>query len=321
MSIEYSIVIRTIGKAGEIYQTMLSCIERLEPQPREVIVVLPEGYDLPQEKLGFEKFVFSPKGMVEQRIYGIERCTSEYVLVCDDDLAFPEDFVRKLHQPLEEGIAEISVGPLLSFLPPAQGLNKYVAFLSASAAFTLFNKDKYIKILRSSGWSYNRNVTAAKHRYYHTDSAAWTCFFGRTQSLININMREEQWLDRYGYASLDDQTMFYKALKLGIKTVVVPDALYEHLDAKTSVKNKQRKIEFSMGFNRVVFWHRFIYGTEKHWAAKLLDIVAFRYYLAVQSLYNCFRQDRERRRLYKSGIKEGRKYLKSEEYRPFSMPD
>ena len=39
----YSIVIRTLGKAGEKYQTMLRCIDRLNDKPDEVLVVIPKG--------------------------------------------------------------------------------------------------------------------------------------------------------------------------------------------------------------------------------------------------------------------------------------
>ena len=69
--IDYSVIIRTLGTAGEKYENLLKSISALEPQPKEIIVVLPEGYDLPKEQLGWERFLFSPKGMVSQRVYGI----------------------------------------------------------------------------------------------------------------------------------------------------------------------------------------------------------------------------------------------------------
>ena len=56
---DYSIVIRTIGKAGEKYQALLNSIDRLEKKPCEVLVVLPRGYDKPKERLGYEKFIYN----------------------------------------------------------------------------------------------------------------------------------------------------------------------------------------------------------------------------------------------------------------------
>ena len=66
MNLDYSVIIRTTGKAGAKYQALLDSIAGLDPQPKEVIVVLPEGYALPSERLGWETFCFCPKGMVIQ---------------------------------------------------------------------------------------------------------------------------------------------------------------------------------------------------------------------------------------------------------------
>ena len=95
-SIDYSVVIRTVGKASEKYNKLLESIRKLNPQPKEVIVVLPIGYSLPQQRLGWERFVFSEKGMVKQRLYGMNTCNSSFALFCDDDVEFKPDFVEKL---------------------------------------------------------------------------------------------------------------------------------------------------------------------------------------------------------------------------------
>ena len=102
--IDYSVIIRTTGKAGEKYRCLLQSISKLEPQPKEVIVVLPEGYSLPEEQLGWEKFYFCPKGMVTQRMYGVEKCKTKYALNTDDDIAFEADFVKKLHEQVCNGM-------------------------------------------------------------------------------------------------------------------------------------------------------------------------------------------------------------------------
>ena len=109
-AIDYSVVIRTTGKAGEKYQRLLESVACLEPAPREVIVVLPEGYDLPEEQLGWETFYFCPRGMVIQRMTGIAKCKSRYALICDDDVMFGSDFVRQLYRPVEQGICTFSAG-------------------------------------------------------------------------------------------------------------------------------------------------------------------------------------------------------------------
>lgn len=322
MEIDYSVIIRTTGKAGEKYAGLLASIDSLVPKPREVIVVLPEGYDLPAQQLGWETFYFSPKGMVIQRMTGIEKCRTRYALICDDDVKFGPDFVQKLYQPVKEGKYRLSAGPLYSFLPP-RGANAALCTLMASAAPTLLHKsDRYISVLRSSGYSYNRHLLPG--RYYETQSVAWTCFFAEVSAIREIDLDAERWLDSHGYSSMDDQTMFYKAWLRGIKTIVVSDAVYEHLDARTSTRNNQEQALYAMGFNRVVFWHRFIYRQQRGILSSVWALACFGYH----TLWTVFFEllNLARRKTTRScfavkfcGLRDGWRYVKSEDYR--SLPE
>ena len=314
--IEYSVVIRTTGKAKEKYQRLLDSIAKLEPQPQEVIVVLPEGYNLPDERLGWETYYFSPKGMVIQRMIGIQNCRTKYALICDDDVCFSSDFVEKLYQPLKGDGYGFSAGPLYSFLPP-KGVNAVLCTIMASATPTVFHKDRYVTVLRSGGYSYNRNLKPKE--YYETQSVAWTCFFADIDAIKSIDFDAESWLDSHGYSSLDDQTMFYKAWLRGIKTVVVSDACYEHLDGKTSVRNNKEPVLFSLAYNRVVFWHRFVYEQQCNLIQKLWTWLCFKYRSLWLWLFDVM--DLARHRLTKQdfkikrkGVSEARKFVKSLEY-------
>ena len=235
--IEYSVIIRTIGMAGEKYQNLLDSIASLVPQPKAVIVVLPEGYGLPEERLGWETFCYSPKGMVAQRMHGVMQCKTPYALICDDDVSFGADFVQKLHEPIQMGIAGLTSGPLYSFLPE-KGIRSLVATTSGGAAPTIFHKDRYVSVLRTAGYSYNRNLHPEKKRFYETQSLPGTCFYADVAALRQVAFEEEKWIDQNGYSAYEDQTMFYKAWLRGIRTMVVADAEYVHQDAKTSWKSK-----------------------------------------------------------------------------------
>lgn len=81
----------------------------LAPQPEEVVVVLPYGYDFPNERLGYERFAFSEKGMVRQRVFAINDAKTPYVLLLDDDVEFEPDFVAKLLNTMTEAQAECCV--------------------------------------------------------------------------------------------------------------------------------------------------------------------------------------------------------------------
>ena len=315
MEIDYSVIIRTTGKAGEKYQCLLKSIAGLEPQPKEVIVVLPEGYALPEYQLGWETFYFCPKGMVIQRLYGIAQCKTAYALICDDDIAFSPDFVRKLHEPLESGKYGISAGPLTEFFP-RKGLPSVMSIITGAACPMLFHKERYNTVLRTTGYSYNRHICS--ERNYETQSAPWTCFYADMDKLRTIHFEDELWLDKNGYSAHDDTAMFFKAWIRGIKTIIVGGAIYQHLDAKTSTRGNREQFYYATGFNHVVFWHRFL--RDGNLMQRLWSRVCIHYRLVAEKLY--FRLNLIRDRMtseelsaFTEGTLEGWGWIETDEYR------
>lgn len=69
---KYCFTIRTLGTTGAKYQALLDSIKQQTIQPTAVFVVLANGYNPPKEQLGTETFLYTKKGMWNQRIYGIE---------------------------------------------------------------------------------------------------------------------------------------------------------------------------------------------------------------------------------------------------------
>lgn len=312
--IDYSVIIRTTGRAGEKYRRLLSSIEALEPRPREVIVVLPEGYALPVDQLGWETFYFCPKGMVIQRLHGIAMCKTKYALISDDDIAFESDFVQKLAAPLEMGVYGISAGPLVEFFPEP-GKQTLLSALLGGAVPTVLHRDRYNTVLKTTGYAFNRDLIPG--RLYETQSAPWTCFFADVQKLRSIRFEDELWLDRHGYSAHDDTAMFYKAWLRGVTPVIVSDAVYQHLDAKTS-RIENPKAAYAGGFNTVVFWHRFI-GTQcRSLPEKLWAKLCIRYHLLMREvldiLKNLRRHDSSGGLMFHKGVCAGWEWVRSAEY-------
>ena len=315
--ISYSVVIRTIGKAGEKYQRLLDSVDKLEPKPEEVIVVLPFGYDRPKEQLGYERFCYSEKGMVHQRQKGFEECRSEYALICDDDVCFGPDFVQKLYKPLKEGYGKISAAPLYSFLPQ-KGFRAFIDCLSGAAAPTLFHKNQYVSVLNTSGYSYNRHLKTSKE-LYESQSLPGTCFFCETKGILAAGLEEEFWVDARKYSSMEDQVLIYKAWLRGMKSVVVPDAEYEHLDGKTSTQGDKSPVLYAHRFNRTVFWKRFLYDQKKTHLGRFWCRIAYRYRLTCGTILDRIavlrkKYSKEEYQRIKDGLKDGWEFVRSEEY-------
>jgi|LSQX01.2.fsa_nt_gb GT2 family glycosyltransferase len=321
MSIVYDVAIRTVGKGGEKYQALLNSIKNLDPQPRKIWVILPEGGNEPPEKISTENFVYAKKGMMTQRIATLDFDVADYILFCDDDIQFDSDFVKKLHRAVTELGYSFATGEVLDFLPPAKGLKKFLPIIHAAAVPTIFNKDKYVTILRSNGWSYNR-FTPTENLVLPTDSAAGCMFYASKEAFKNINFEDELVWAQHGHlAPADDQIMFYKAKKLGYTPCVVTDAHYDHLSAKSATSSPEAKANKSYwaGFNRAVFWHRFIYSTEKNFFGKFLARSAFNYYFLVNSIHltikRILKPSEKHVTLQIKGMRDGLKYTKTEEYK------
>lgn len=315
----YSIAIRTLGTAGEKYRKLLESIERQTIKPEKVVVVLPEGYQLPNEQLGYEQFEFSPKGMIVQRMDALKYIDSEYILFCDDDLEFDSDFCEKTISVLSNGAYDCASGPLLDLFPP-KNLKYSFASILGGACVMLHGRSKYyVRILNTGGWSYNRSIDIHAHRVYKTESLPWACFMIKRDVMKAIRFEDELWAERSGYSAFEDRVMFYKLLVNGYRTCVVSDAHYIHNDGKTSTLNVKLAPIYAGSFNHYVFWHRFLYGQSKNFFDKLWKRLCINYYVLMSrvygwGLYLIKRKSADERNASAQGFKDAKDFIKSQEY-------
>lgn len=322
MNTGFSIAIRTLGKAGEKYSRLLESIQNSSRKPEKVVVVLPEGYAPPAERLGYEEFVYCKKSMIGQRLDALKYIDSPFTFFFDDDIQFDKDFIDKILRPLEAGEYDCATGPLFSFFP-ASVAGKIAGTLTASVSVSLFHRDMYVKILRSGGWSYHTFDTNVE-RYYPTESFAWTCFAIKTEVMRKIHMEDEkEWLEKFGYACGDDRVMAYKLIKLGYKACIVGNATYIHNDAKTSTSKEEMKNtlpKFCMYYMHTVFWHRFIQSLEKNPVRRAQNRLCFTYWRFSITCYHLMKllltnDDIETYKAFRSGVKAGMKFIDSVEYK------
>ena len=99
---EYSVVIRTLGKSGAMFQKTLASVASQTIPPSRIVVYLAEGYTKPNETLGIEDYVITPKGMVAQRALPYNEVDTEYILFLDDDVYLPPEAVSRLYNELTQ---------------------------------------------------------------------------------------------------------------------------------------------------------------------------------------------------------------------------
>lgn len=252
----YSVVIRTLGTAGEKYQRELDSLMAQTVPPEEIIVYIAEGYPIPKETCGRERYVYVKKGMVAQRALAYDEVKTEWMLMLDDDVYLPPTGVETLFRAVTEHGADV-VSPCTfsnhATMGKARRLNR---LLGKEMPFR--SEEWCYRVTSSGGFAYNERPDK---NFYWSETNAGPCLLCRKQDFLNIHFEEELWLDEAPYSLPDDQVMFYKMHLNGLKVATVFNSGIEHLDAGTTVgrsDDREMKKLFSEYRNRIIFWHRFI---------------------------------------------------------------
>lgn len=317
---EYSVVIRTLGKAGDLYQTTLDSLLHQTIRPSAVLIYIAEGYPLPKETIGIEEYHYVPKGMVAQRALQYDEVKTEYCLFLDDDVYLPQDAVEKMYNELIQHNAQV-ISPCTFNNHEMPTKAKLIKTITGKEVCRIRDDRWAFKVLRTAGFSYNNNP---KKSVYESQSNAGPCFFCRKDDFLQVRFHDELWLDKAPYALPEDQVMYYKMHKMGMKVLTSFDIGVVHLDASTTMtdnKERDRKLIFSEYRNKLIFWHRFIYLPEKTIILKLWDIIVLMYAYGLQTskyLIGYICGQRGEAKAFCSGVKDGISVLKSSEYRCLS---
>lgn len=319
MCFSYSVAIRTLGTAGEKYKKLLYSIIHQTIPPEKIVVVLPEGYNIPECQIGIEEFVFCKKGMITQRLEAIKYIQSDYILFSDDDIEFSPDYVEKLAMVLINGKYSCAAGPLLEFFPPNTNKHRLASMLGGACIMMHGKGNTYVRILRTGGWSYNRDINITRQKIYDTESLPWTNFLINTQVMKDIHFEDEIWAEQSGYASFEDRIMFYKLIVCGYNICVVSDAKYVHNDAHTSTVATDTTPIYAGAFNHYVFWHRFLYTQSNSFLEKCWMKICIGYYQFMVKMYHrvlilAHRETKNVLEIVEEGFQNGQDFLESKEY-------
>ena len=314
---EYSVVIRTLGKAGDLYQTTLDSLLHQTIRPSAVLIYIAESYPLPKETIGIEEYHYVPKGMVAQRALQYDEVKTEYCLFLDDDVYLPQDAVEKMYNELIQHNAQV-ISPCTFNNHEMPTKAKLIKTITGKEVCRIRDDRWAFKVLRTAGFSYNNNPTRS---VYESQSNAGPCFFCRKDDFLRVRFHDERWLDKAPYALPEDQVMYYKMHKMGMKVLTSFDTGIVHLDAGTTItENKDRnlKLIFSEYRNKLIFCHRFVYLPEKTLVLRIWTIVVLAYAYGLQLFkysigYLC--GNHEEAKAFLKGVKDAMFFLKSIEYK------
>lgn len=308
----YSVVIRTLGTAGDKYQQLLNSLIKQTIKPEKILVYIAEGYSIPKETIGWEEYVYVKKGMVAQRALDYKEVKSEYILFLDDDLIFSANTVEKMFYLLMENKADV-ISP--DIFPNSNRSFISELFMTVSGRMRSRNNDNYwgYKVMRNSGYSYNRNPIKD---VYFSQTNAGACFLCSKKSFLSINFMEELWMDEQKYALGDDQVMYYKMYLSGLKLLTWYNHNFVHLDGgDNSNKNKRNKVIYSDFRFKTIFWHRFIYKPDFSAISRLWSFLCILYALLFTLFISLIKFDFSIFKLKYYAIKDAINFIKSDEYR------
>lgn len=312
---EYTVVIRTLGTAGAKYQQLLDSLKAQTVAPHAILVYIAEGYPLPKETIGTERYIHVKKGMVAQRALPYDEVETEWMLFLDDDVYLPPKAVETLYVQLQEKEADV-VSP--DVFPNAKRPFAAELLMTLSGRMRARRGDKKwgYKVMRTAGYSYNANPIQPT---YCSQTNAGPCFFCRKNAFLNIHFEEELWMDEQKYALGEDQVMFYKMHLKGLKILTSYNSGILHLDAGASrIQEKEKNIIYSDFRFKTIFWHRFVYSPETYIFLKLWDIICIIYALGFTISISLIKGQWDIYKLKIKAISDGIRFIRSEEYKRIS---
>lgn len=309
---EYTAVIRTLGKGGDYYQKTLDSLILQSIPPSAIIVYIAEGYALPAETVHREQYVYVKKGMVAQRALQYKKVKTEYILFLDDDVYLPPTGVETLYHELQQYKGDV-ISPYVFYNHKKSIKEKIRLAVFGREVCRLFGNRWGFKVLSTAGFSYINNP---KKAVYESQTNAGPCFLCRKEDFLNIKYEDELWLDETPYAFPDDQVMFYKMYLSGLKILTSYDSGIVHLDAGSSTGNVDRtcKVIYSEYRNKLIFWHRFIYSNEKNYLLRLWKIACITYVYGLQSVnagYKLLRWKREEANAFFRATKDALNFIRN----------
>lgn len=313
---EYTAVIRTLGKAGDKYKILIESLCQQTYRPKDIIVYIAEGYPIPTEATGIEHYVYVKKGMVAQRALPYQEVNTEWILFLDDDVYLPPKAVETLFHHLKEKRADIASPDV--FPNSNRHFRGRIAMTLSGRMRGRKDDGKWAyKIMHTGGYSYNMSPSQGS---YLSQTNAGPCFLARKSDFLKINFKEESWIEQCKYAQGEDQIMYYKMYCYGLKQLTVFDSGIVHLDAGTTnlSLDKEKNLIYADMFFKSVFWHRFIYTSEQSKLCKLWDIFCIAYLIAFSLSISCIKLKLSYFRLKLKALKDAYTLIHSIDYQSLS---
>ncbi len=266
----YSIVIRTLGTAGDKFRQELISLSKQTVAPDKIIVYIAEGYARPDFTIGKEEYRWVKKGMMAQRLLPYDDIDSDCLMMLDDDIYFASDSAERMLSAMEQYGADcIGVDIFKNHRLPAT-----TKLYAAITNWVLPHKDENwaFKIHRHGAFSY---INRPSKSFYWSQSCPGAISLWRKSVYHQLRMTDELWLEKMGFPYADDALESYKVYRNGYKLGVLFDAGVENLNAASSSAAFRRSPNYFYSRTKamVCVWWRSCFMPSGHKTATALSFL------------------------------------------------
>lgn len=313
----YSIAIRTLGTAGEKFIRELDSIARQTIKPEKVVIYIAEGYKHPEYSIGIEQYVEVKKGMVAQRVLEYSEINSEYILMLDDDIELAPNGVELLLNTIVENNYDCIAADI--YKSHNMSVTKKIYNIIVNLTLPHYSNKWAFKFLNNGSNTYNNNP---QKKFYQSQSAAGGCSLWKKNSFLEMNYKDELWLESLGFSYGEDLVIFNKLHKNGKKLGVLYNTGTLHLDGRSSRASYQSNINkfYIRSLASFIIWYRLCYNLKTSSILKkkyvfINYIFKIIWQIPIYLVASIKFRNIKVFTYFIKGICDGIKYIKSDEYK------
>lgn len=313
--LEYSVAIRTLGKAPEALRLELESLHRQTILPKDIIIYIAKGYQRPSFTVGIERYLEVEKGMISQRALQYNEIQSDCILLLDDDVELSETSAEILLRQMEQNDADCVAAD--TFANHEMPVGSKIKAIVTNFVFPRFDQKWAFKLHSNGSFSY---INKPLKDVYPSQSAAGPASLWKKKALLSLHLEDEKWLDRLGFAYGDDDLEFYKLFINGGRLFVSFSSGIKNLDCKTSSTTFQssKKKFYVRSFSNTVRWFRMQYEPKGTYTgrvrAKCNYAIKITWVLFIHAMISLKSFSPDILRMYIKGIVEAFKYVHSGAY-------
>ena len=161
----------------------------------------------------------------------------------------------------------------------------------------------------------SRHAIPPKKEVYLSETNAGACFLCKKEDFLRVKLQDELWVDAMPYPLGEDQILYYKMHRLGLRQLTWYHHGFLHLDGGGNMTpEKEAKRLYGDVYFKTVFWHRFIFKPEKNSFLKLWSCLAILYMLTFTFVSSLLRLRFDILKVKYAAVIDGVRFIKSDDY-------